>query len=102
MTSIQTELALLARRVEATTPGATVDFEAFPSGAGWIDVSLDGHLYQMVYMPSDQLYGVDELLEEDPPFSMHFRFCTPAFEPAAERLWALVRGEIKVSASDAA
>jgi hypothetical protein len=83
-------IAALAREIEQTIPGVTVDFTAFPSGAAMLDVRRGGHLYVLSYSPTLH-FGVDEVFDGE-GFLTGYRFACEEFEPAAAQLCKLVAG----------
>jgi hypothetical protein len=101
-TSIQSEVESLAGSMRNALPGARVEFTPFDSGAAMLDVFSKAHHYILTYFPSQALFGVDEVEEDTTPFDNFYRFCYPDFDSAAKQLWALVKGEVQVSANGVA
>ena len=85
-------LELFARSLESEFIGSTAELTSFPSGGAMLDVRRgDGRLFVMSYAP--QLgYAVDEVQADD-GWVTGYQFVSPEFEPAAQRLRALLAGQ---------
>jgi hypothetical protein len=70
-------------------PGLRIDLDRFPSGGFMLDVFLDNRQFQLAHYPSQNLFGVDEIKEED-SFTHSYRFTSPEFEAAAAELRRIV------------
>lgn len=88
---ILNQIAVLGNRIGQSIPGARVEFTAFPSGSGMLDVHRNGHLYILSYSTTHRCFGVDEVAEDE-GFLTSYEFVSEDFEPAAKRLWELVNG----------
>jgi hypothetical protein len=101
-TAVQDELAELARDIKLQIPQCRTELRPLPSGTVFLDLFSADRMFVLIYSSRDRLYGVDEVFEDDVPFINYYRFCYPDFDSAAKQLWALVRGEVKVSANGVA
>lgn len=101
-TSIQSEVDSLADGMRTSLPTARVESTRFDSGAAMLDVFCGVHHYILTYFPTHRLFGVDEVKEQETPFENFYRFTYSDFDSAAKQLWALVKGEVSVSANGVA
>jgi hypothetical protein len=82
----------LAREVEADFPGTTTELSTFPSGAVHLDVRQSDRVLVLAYIPSQDWYGVDELLPDD-GLETSYRHGAADFPGARDALLRLLRGE---------
>lgn len=68
-----------------------MDLMQFDSGGAMLDVVRDDRLFVMAWFPTYQIFGVDEV-KDDEGCLTHYHFTSPDFESAADELWKLVRG----------
>jgi len=81
-----TQLADRLRKV----PNVSIDFESFPSGAAMIDVRLRDRVFVLACFPSRNLCGVDELGDDEIPFTYHYKYVYPDFDSAATQLLTML------------
>jgi hypothetical protein len=86
----------LAEEVRQGWPGLRVELDAFPSGAFMLDAYPGTRHFQLAYFPSQKLFGVDEIREDD-SFTYFYRFTSPDFAPAAAEFRRLVEATRSVA-----
>jgi hypothetical protein len=91
MTEVIAQVAALARQVEAEFPGTTTEISTFPSGAVNLDVRRDERVLVLAYIPSQDRYGVDELLADD-GIDTSYRYGAADFPGARNALLRLLEG----------
>lgn len=83
------QMTLLADRVDSLCAGADSQLTLFPSGGAMLDVRRgDGRVFVLAFTP-EHGFAVDELHSDD-GFVAAYKYCTPDFESAAQRLCELV------------
>ncbi len=88
--ALSEEVAGFADEIRQVGEGIETELETFPSGAVSLFVRASGHCFHFDYLPSDQMFGVDELQADD-AFDSGYRFGFHDFDSARAKLWDLLR-----------
>src|SRR5262245_28569061 len=70
-------------------PALRIDLDRFPSGGFILDAYVGTRQFQLAYYPSQRLFAVDEIKEED-SFTYSYRFTASDFDAAASELRRIV------------
>jgi hypothetical protein len=79
------DLTGLAKEVIQGSAYLKAEITNFPSGAGSLLIHTGDRAFELVYLPSYAMFGVDEL-EADAGFDSGYRFCFPDFASARTKL----------------
>ena len=84
------DTTLLADELGRNFEDVRTEITTFPSGAVSLFVRSGGRCFNFDYMPSYDMFGVDELRSDD-AFNSGYRFGFRGFEPAKAKLLELLR-----------
>jgi hypothetical protein len=80
-----------------STAERSVELKRFPSGAAWLDVRFGDRLFILAYLPTHDMFGVDEVGPDD-GLGTWFRHGFREFDEAREKLLELMRAPACVAA----
>ena len=84
-----TQFRALERELQSQFANATTEITEMPSGAVNLDVHLGDRMFVLCYFPSNNWFGVDEVLDDD-GFTNHYRLGSSNFDEARAQLVGLL------------
>jgi hypothetical protein len=89
--ALSEDTARFASDLQKRAPEVRTNVQAFPSGAVWLDVHYAGRLFTLAYLPTGQIFGVDEFDLEEHGIGTSFRFSFGDLQSAEAKLLNLLQ-----------